>query len=65
MRGSVAKKCEQDAQKWVYDAQRKQLDVLVAEIKDEKGPAWEDYQKSRHKIDLQRAVETIKIVKAS
>ena len=64
MKGSVAKKCERDASSWVFQAIREQLGVLVDEIKDEKGDAWEDYKKSRRKMDLQHAHETIKIVKA-
>ena len=64
MKGSVAKKCERDASSWVFQAIREQLGVLVDEIKDEKGDAWEDYKKSRSKIDLRRALELIKIQKA-
>ena len=64
MKGSVAKKCERDASSWVFQAIREQLGVLVDEIKDEKGDAWEDYKKSRSKIDLRRALELIKIQRA-
>ena len=64
MKGSVAKKCERDASTWVFQSIREQLGVLVDEIKDEKGSAWEDYKKSRRKIDQQRAHENVKIVTA-